>query len=65
MSIQLIFNVDGQNRIGISTRKGSKMVKGKLNEETTNGGNSEREDLAKKLKKIEETLKKIKNELSK
>ena len=41
------------------------MVKGKLNEETTNDGNSEREDLAKKLKKIEETLKKIKNELSK
>ena len=41
------------------------MVKGKLNEETTNGCNSEREDLDKKLKKIEETLKKIKNELSK
>ena len=44
------------------------MVKGDLNEETTNAENStiiEREDLDQKLKKMDERLKQLENVLSK
>ena len=61
-------NLGGQNRIGIRTRKESKMVKGDLNEETKNGTNSaimEGEDLDQKLKKMDERLKQMENVLSK
>ena len=60
-------HLDGQNRIGIRTRKGTKMSKGELNEEATNDANStivEREDLDQRLKRMDERLKQMENVLS-
>ena len=61
-------NLDGQNRIGIRTRKGEKMSKGELNEEAKNGSNSaivEQEDFEQKLQKMDERLKQMENVMSK